>query len=69
VELTRGRDGAAESLVQYSYDAINNVRCKAMRMNKAAFSPPYPDACTLGPEGADGPDRISRYVIDVRGHL
>jgi RHS repeat-associated protein len=54
----------AESLTQYSYDDWDRVRCKAVRMNKAAFASPPSDSCTLGAEGGEGPDRITRYTYN-----
>ena len=53
-----------EALTQYSYDDWDRVRCKAVRMNKAAFASPPSDACALGAQGSDGPDRIYRYAYN-----
>lgn len=61
---TRGVDGAIEALVQKSYDARNKLHCKAVRMNPAGFSSPPSEACSLGVQGKQGPDRITRYTYD-----
>jgi len=63
-EAVLGTDGTAESVVQYSYDDWDRVRCKAVRMNKSAFSSLPNDACTPGTEGLFGPDRITRYTYN-----
>ena len=38
-------------------------------MNPAVFASLPASACTLGPEGTHGPDRISRNVHDAAGEL
>jgi RHS repeat-associated protein len=65
-ERVIGSDGfTAESLVQWSYDDWDRVRCKAVRMNKSSnFASAPSDACQLGTQGADGPDRITRYTYN-----
>jgi len=58
-------DGSARGTTQYSYDAMGRVECSAVRMNKLAYAAQLPvSACDLGPEGADGPDRITRNLYD-----
>ena len=64
-EALIGSNAVTESLVQYSYDDWNRVRCKAVRMNKSAYVSLPADTCLLGPEGAYGKDRISRYTYDT----
>jgi YD repeat-containing protein len=61
--------GAIRSLIQYSYGPDNLMLCKALRMNPAAFATPPADACALGPEGPQGPDRISQYTYDAFGQV
>lgn len=59
--------GVVQSLTQTSYDPLGRVDCVAVRMNPAAFGSPPTSACVLGPEGTQGPDRITRtsyYVAD-----
>ncbi|PVM90329.1 RHS repeat domain-containing protein [Caulobacter endophyticus] len=60
---------------QYSYDAVGRMNCSVVRMNPATFGS-WPDfaglpasACTLGAEGADGPDRITYNVYDSADRL
>lgn len=48
------------SVVQMSYDAANRLDCAAARMNPSVFGSLPSSACTLGTEGAFGPDRIAR---------
>jgi RHS repeat-associated protein len=59
--------GVIHTMSQISYDAENRVTCRAVRMNPTAFNSLPADACTLGPEGAFGPDRITRYTYDPDG--
>lgn len=56
---------AASSLTQYSYDSQGRLECTAIRMNTAVYSNLPSTACTLGTQGPDGPDRISRNVYDA----
>jgi RHS repeat-associated protein len=65
-ERVIGSDGfTVEALTQWSYDDWDRVRCKAVRMNKLSnFASAPSDACTLGTQGADGPDRITRYTYN-----
>ncbi|MBO9707336.1 MAG: RHS repeat-associated core domain-containing protein [Caulobacter sp.] len=54
---------------QMSYDVRRRLECVALRMNPAAFGSLPASACTLGVEGADGPDRITKNVYDPSGQL
>jgi RHS repeat-associated protein len=63
-ELVRGSDGVAEALTEYSYDARSRLQCQAVRMNPNTFASPSPGACAARPEGAYGPDRITRFSYD-----
>jgi RHS repeat-associated protein len=65
VERFRGTDTTIESIVQFSYDARSRIDCRAVRMNKAAFSSLPASACSLGTEGAEGPDRITKFTYDA----
>jgi RHS repeat-associated protein len=67
-ETVLGTDLNAESLVQYSYDDWDRVRCKAVRMNKAAYDALPSDGCEPG-TGPFGPDRITRYTYDDLGQV
>ncbi|KQY88218.1 BPSL0067 family protein [Pelomonas sp. Root1444] len=60
-----GTDGQTVGLVQYSYDDWNQVICKTVRMNPAIYGGLPADACTLGAEGSDGPDRITRFSYNT----
>ena len=55
---------APTALTQISYDSRNRESCTAVRMNPAVFASPPADACALGTQGADGPDRITRKTYD-----
>jgi RHS repeat-associated protein len=57
--------GVAQSVTQYSYYANSLLECVAVRMNPAAFGSLPSSACTLGTEGANGPDRITRTTYDA----
>jgi len=58
----------AVSLTQYSYDQAGRPACTAVRMNLSAF-PWGLDACSLGQQGTQGPDRITRNSYDKAGQL
>ena len=66
-ELFRGA-GAIQTATQYSYDAAGQLDCTAQRMNPALFGN-TPGACSLGTQGAAGPDRITQNVYDVLGRV
>ncbi|KAK0341984.1 hypothetical protein LTR94_024141, partial [Friedmanniomyces endolithicus] len=61
--------GTTHSLVQVSYDAAGRQDCVTTRMNPAFFGSPEGAACSLGAQGAFGPDRINRYGYDWAGRL
>ena len=63
--------GTYHTLTQFSYDDRNRVQCQAVRMNKDALTPEQSpsSACTLGVEGADGEDRITKYEYDSRDNV
>lgn len=56
--------GAAQAMTQYGYDGVSRLVCQTTRMNPAAFAT-APGACTLGTQGANGPDRISYLTYDA----
>jgi len=65
----KGSDGVATGVTQYSYDAAGVLECTAVRMNPAVYTSLPASACTLGTQGAHGPDRITRNVYNVKGQL
>ena len=67
-ELTSA-DGALRRVTQYSYDNRGRLDCTAVRMNAGAFGAPPASACVLGPEGSEGPDRITRNLYDLSSHI
>jgi YD repeat-containing protein len=58
---------AIQNLTQYTYDSAGDVSCTAVRMNRGAFGSVPDSACLFGPQGAHGPDRITRYKYDGHG--
>lgn len=60
--------GQSFSYSQNSYGALGRLTCATVRMNDAAFGSTA-DACALGPQGAYGPDRITRHTYDAVGQL
>lgn len=56
--------GTTYNVTQYSYDSANRPACTAVRMNPSIFGSLPSSACTLGTEGSNGPDRITRNVYD-----
>jgi RHS repeat-associated protein len=67
VTLHEGAAGTVRTVIQYSYDNWGRLDCTAARMNSAAFAALPASACTLGTEGSDGPDRITRNVYNAAG--
>ena len=75
-----GTSSGTHAVVQTSYDALSRPICSAIRMNPAIFptilnsgiisggSLPS-SACTLGTQGALGPDRITRTNYDAAGQV
>lgn len=57
------------ALTQYSYDNVGRLQCSTERMNPAAFGSLPADACALGAQGTDGPDRISKVIYDAAGQV
>jgi RHS repeat-associated protein len=64
-------DGASITyLSQTSYDSDFRKECVAQRMNTAVFSTvTSTQACSLGTEGSDGPDRIVKSTYDALGNV
>lgn len=69
LERVIGADGVPVAVRQFSYDARSRPECTAVRMNPAVYGALPVSACTLGPEGPQGPDRITRNVYDAAGQL
>ncbi len=68
-ELSKGSGGGITGVMQYSYDAVGRLECTAVRMNAAIYASLPASACTLGTEGTNGPDRITRNVYDAAGQV
>lgn len=69
VRETLSSNSVQYKLTQTSYDSVGRVDCVAERMNPSAYSSLPTSACTLGTEGAFGPDRITKNVYDAAGQL
>lgn len=63
-----GASAPYASMTNYAYDSSGRVQCTAARMNAASFAL-VQDACAVGPEGSQGPDRITRNFYDDAGQL
>lgn len=61
--------GVTYQITQYSYDPVGRLECTAVRMNPAAFGSLPASACTLGTQGSQGPDRITKNIYDAAGQL
>ena len=61
--------GTTYSVVQRTFDTRNRLDCEARRMNPAAFAALPASACTLGTQGTQGRDRITRNSYDAAGQL
>ena len=57
--------GVPQGVTQYSYTAAGDLECTAVRMNAATFASPPASACTLGTQGTQGKDRITKNVYIV----
>lgn len=65
-----GADGVTYQVTQISYDSIfGKPECTAVRMNPAVFNQLSSDACAVGPEGSQGPDRITKNTYDQFGRV
>ena len=60
---------AGQTVTQYSYDSDGQLECTAVRMNPAMYGSLPTSACTLGTQGGQGPDRITRNIYDAVGQL
>lgn len=69
IRTARSSNGTTFQLTQFSYDASDRLECTAVRMNPAAFSSLPASACSLGVEGSNGPDRITRNVYSLAGQV
>ena len=61
--------GVTQSVVQRTFNDRGKVECETRRMNPAAFASLPASACTLGTQGNEGPDRITRNVYDAASQL
>lgn len=61
--------GVTSALTQTSYDTRNRKDCVAVRMYPAIFGSLPASACTLGSQGPDGPDRITKTVYDAEDQI
>lgn len=61
--------GATYSITQSSYDAAGRLDCSALRMNTGTYSSLPASACTVGPVGGAGEDRITRTGYDAAGRI
>lgn len=68
LDVTYDGSGMRKAVTQYSYDTRGRLLCGAQRMNPAAYDS-LPDACTQSTAGADGPDRITHYIIEYAGAI
>jgi RHS repeat-associated protein len=64
-QVNIGTDNAITGVSQTAYDTSGRAICATARMNPAVFASPQADACALGTEGVDGPDRIARTTYDA----
>ena len=79
IAATAAGAGAAITLEQTSYDLASRPLCVTTRMNPAIFPAigtggalsggALPAGCTLGDQGANGPDRITKNIYDDAGQV
>ena len=63
---TASAGGTTYAATDYAYDALGRPLCTAVRMNLQALGQP---ACARNPDGAYGPDRITRTTYTNRGEV
>lgn len=61
--------GAPYTVVQRSFQDAGRLECTTLRMNQGTFGSLPASACTLGAQGSQGPDRITRNIYDNAGQL
>ena len=65
IQETKSSGGVVAEVTQYSYDPLDRLVCTAIRLNPASFSN-LPDACTPGPAGVNGSDRMVVSQFQIR---
>ena len=61
--------GSLLAVRQYTYDSNGRELCSTRRMNPIVFGSLPSSACTLGTEGAYGPDRITKTIYNLAGEV
>lgn len=61
--------GTTYAVTDRSFDNRGRSVCQTVRMNLGALPAVGSDACALGTEGSQGPDRIARNTYDAAGQL
>lgn len=69
IERTYDANGVVYAAKQLSFDSQSRIDCKSTRMNKSSLNTLPANACSLGTEGSDGPDRITQYRYDSLGQV
>jgi RHS repeat-associated protein len=66
IRTTRSAGGKTYAVMDKSFDDRGRIDCETVRMNLAALpAASVTGACTLGAEGNNGPDRITKRVFDA----
>lgn len=61
--------GTTYAAAQTSYDALGRLECGVQRMNSATFASLPTSACSLGTEGSQGPDRITKTSYNAASQV
>lgn len=61
--------GSLKRIAQKTYDSRMRLQCEAIRLNPSSFGSLPSSACTLGPKGPDGNDRITKYTYDATNEV
>lgn len=70
IRETRSSGGTAYTMTEYSYDPNGALECTTVRMNRSVFATlPLGGACSLGTQGTEGRDRITKNVRDPAGQV
>jgi RHS repeat-associated protein len=68
-DIVENASGQPLQITQYSYDVLGRLECTAVRMNSMFFGSLPANACVLGANGSQGPDRITKNLYDAAGKL
>jgi RHS repeat-associated protein len=69
VREARSAGSTTFTVTQLSYDSSGRLECTAVRLNPAVYASLPGNACTLGTEGTNGPDRLTKRIYNAASEL